>query len=94
MQHRMRRPINRAAPITDPTTIPAICLPLRPLLDELPPAPAPAAVFEAGGLLEDVELGNNGGIDENVGNCTPTHRLVTFDPIQQESVAFGELDAQ
>ena len=90
MQQRARRPSNRAAPAMDPTTIPAICPPVSPPLA----GAAPVAVLEAEGPLEEVELGNSGGMDEKVGSCTPTQRLVTFEPIQQESVAFGELEAQ
>jgi len=33
-------------------------------------------------------------MEVSVGNVTPGHRSVTLDPMQHESVAFGELDAQ
>lgn len=41
-----------------------------------------------------VDDGNSGGMEEVDGKRTPVHRLVTFDAAQQESVAFGELEAQ
>jgi hypothetical protein len=62
--------------------------PDRPLL--LPPAP----VAEAVGELVDVFEGKRGGMDVVVGKCTPSHLFSTLEFTQQESVAFGELDAQ
>ena len=88
-QHSNIRPSNRSAPITEPTTIPAMAPPERP-----EPLLALAAAPVAEGVLLAVVDGNNGGIDDSVGKVTPWHRLFTFDPIQHESVAFGELDAQ
>ena len=84
----MRRASKSSPPNTAPTTIPAIWPPERP--DE-PEAPA---VEVAAGELADVVDGNRGGMVELIGKVTPTQRLVTFDPMQQESVAFGELCAQ
>jgi len=51
-------------------------------------------VAEGAPGVEDVELLNSGGMEEKVGKVTPSHRLVTLELMQQESVAFGELDAQ
>ena len=48
----------------------------------------------AEGLAEVVDDGNNGGIVDDVGNVTPEQRLVTLEPAQHESVAFGELVPQ
>jgi len=48
----------------------------------------------ADGVLLDVEDGKSGGTEVIVGRITPGHRLVTFEPTQHESVAFGELEAQ
>ena len=75
-----------AAPMMDPTTIPAICPPVRPSLGLF----APAAVEP----LEEFEPGKSSGMNAFGGNCTPTHLLVTFEPTQHESVALGELEAQ
>jgi hypothetical protein len=75
----------------DPMTIPAIAPPdnLLPLV----PAAA-AALLVAEGTPVEVDEGKSGGIEVEVGNLTPTHRLLTSEPMQQESVAFGELAAQ
>lgn len=51
-------------------------------------------MLEAEEILLDVEDGNRGGIEKIEGRVTPTHREVTLDATQQESVAFSELDAQ
>lgn len=69
-------------------TIPAICPLERP--EEAP------LTFEevAAGAPADVVEGKNGGMLEMIGKVTPEQRFVTFDPTQQESVAFGELEAQ
>ena len=74
--------------------MPAICPLERPwwLLEGL--LVAPAAVFVADGVEFEVEEGKNGGMGNTAGNVTPVHRLSTFEPIQQESVALGELVAQ
>ena len=78
----------RAAPTTEPTTIPAIAPPERPLL---PPVPV---ADDDDGLGLDVEEGNKGGRDVVDGRVTPGHILLTLDAAQHESVEFGELDAQ
>lgn len=91
MQQSARRPSKMAAPTMDPTTIPAICPPVRPPLELFAPG---SVVFDADEPLEEFEPGNSGGMVENGGNCTPTHLLVTFEPTQHESVALGELEAQ
>jgi hypothetical protein len=87
MQHSKSKPINTANPMMEPTTIPAICPPFKP--PEVP-VTAPDAV----GKAVEVEDGNNGGTENIGGKVTPSHRVVTSDATQQESVAFGELDAQ
>lgn len=84
------RPIHKAAPKTDPTTMPAICPPDKEL--EVPAAAV--VVLDADGEAEEVEEGNNGGTENIDGMVTPSHRLVTCEATQQESVAFGELSAQ
>lgn len=90
MQHSRSNPINKVAPMTEPTTIPAIFPP-----DKEPEVPVAAAVvLDADGEAEEVEEGNNGGTENMGGMVTPSHRLVTFDATQQESVAFGELAPQ
>lgn len=89
-QHSRSKPINTAAPRTEPTTIPAIWPPDK----ELDVPVAAAVVLDADGEAEDVEEGNNGGTENIGGMVTPSHRPVTFEATQQESVAFGELSAQ
>ena len=99
MQHSKSRPINNAAPTTEPITIPAIAPFDRPepcwLL-----MPAAPLLADAGGVLVDVDVdddvddGKRGGIDVKDGSVTPEHLLFTLAPSQQESVAFGELEAQ
>ena len=42
----------------------------------------------------DVDEGNSGGTEKIEGKVTSSHRLVTFEVTQHESVEFGELDAQ
>ena len=90
-QHSKSKPINKTAPRTAPTTIPAICPPDKEL-EVL--AVAAAVVLDADGEAEEVEDGNKGGTENIGGMVTPSHRLVTFEATQQESVAFGELSAQ
>ncbi|KAL8691154.1 MAG: hypothetical protein Q9218_003551 [Villophora microphyllina] len=46
------------------------------------------------GVLPLVDEGKRGGNEEVMGSVTPAQRAVTFEPTQQESVAFGELAAQ
>lgn len=89
-QHNRSKPINKTAPRTEPTTIPAIC----PPDNELEVPAAGAVVLDADGEAEEVAEGNNGGTENIGGMVTPSHRLVTFEATQQESVAFGELSAQ
>ena len=52
------------------------------------------AVLEADEVLLDVEDGKRGGTEKIEGKITFVHRFVTFEATQQESVAFGELNAQ
>lgn len=71
-------------------TMPAICPPDRPWCGSFV-----SATPIAEELLPSVGVGNRGGIvDVSVGKTTPVQRLVTLEAAQQESVAFGELDAQ
>jgi hypothetical protein len=79
-----------AAPTRDPTTMPAIAPPERPVPEFPAPAPAPAVWV---GAEEEVEV-KSGGIDVVVGSSTPSHRVSTLALTQQESVALGELEAQ
>lgn len=77
--------------MTVPTTIPAIAPP------ESPESSSAAALLDAAVGVEvevDDEDGKSGGMEVSVGKVTPGHRSVALDPMQQESVAFGELDAQ
>lgn len=93
VQHSSMRTRMSSAPTTDPITMPAIAPPDKPRWADWPfAAAAEVPVAEGAPLL--VEDGKRGGIDEVVGSVTPAQRFVTFEPIQQESVAFGELAAQ
>lgn len=67
MQHRASNAINKIAPTTDPTTMPAICPPLNPWWLEDAAAPELVAV----GAAEVEELVNSGGMVEKVGSVTP-----------------------
>lgn len=68
MQHRRMTPIIRAAPATDPMTIPAMAPPDRPLL----PPPPPAAAEPDGDELE-VDVGRV-MVEVSVGRVTLAHR--------------------
>jgi hypothetical protein len=50
--------------------------------------------LDADGDTLVVEDGNNGGTEKIGGKVTPSHRVLTCEATQQESVEFGELDAQ
>jgi hypothetical protein len=93
-RRRIQQPISaassRKAPTTEPTTMPAIAPPLSPV--SLVPALVLFAV--ALGLLEDVELGNSGGMEDVVGKRTFVHRVSARALVQHESVELGELFAQ
>ena len=92
MQHRSISASISKAPKTDPTAIPAIAPPDKPWwAEDLPAAAAEEPVADEVLLVEE---GKRGGIEEVIGRVTPEHRVVTFEPTQQESVAFGELAAQ
>ena len=80
------------APNTEPIAIAAIWPPERPWCTFVPCLAAGAPVADE--VPFPVDDGNSGGIEEVDGKVTPVHRLVTFDAAQQESVAFGELEAQ
>ena len=71
------------APRTDPTTIPAICPPLRP-----------CELFDEFGVALGVPEGKSGGIDVVIGSSTLEQRCSESENRQQESVALGELAAQ
>lgn len=79
----------RAAPTSDPTTIPAMAPPESPDPDRAPPA---AGLPVPDGAGEDV--GNTGGMETVVGRSTPMQRLSTFELTQHELVEFTELSAQ
>lgn len=66
IQHSNIRPSNRIAPITEPTTIPAMAPPERP-----EPLLALAGAAVAEGVLVAVVDGNNGGMEDSVGKVTP-----------------------
>lgn len=66
IQHRRRTPAIRAAPATDPITIPAIAPPERPLL------PPPAAAEPDGDVLE-VDVGSV-MVEVRVGKVTLAQR--------------------
>lgn len=93
MQHSKSKPANKAAPITEPITIPAIAPFDRPESSWVFPPATPLLAGDVGVLL-DVEDGKRGGMEVKVGSVTPGHLLFTFAPSQQVSVALGELDAQ
>lgn len=46
------------------------------------------------GVLDDVDVGKSGGIENMVGSLTFEHRDSTLEVTQHESVAFGELAPQ
>ena len=73
----------------EPTTIPAICPP-----DKEPEEPVAAPAVLVAADEAEVEDGNNGGTENIGGTVTLSHRAVTSEATQQESVAFGELAAQ
>lgn len=91
MQHSKSRPNNKAAPRTEPITIPAIW-PRDKVLEET--AAAPAVLDADGDGTAEVEDGNNGGTENIGGIVTSSHRAMTFEATQQESVALGELAPQ
>ena len=95
MQHNITAPRIRAAPRTEPITIPAIAPPESPdpLLAAAPGVAVPLLLV-AEGEDDEVEDGNRAGTVEKTGRLTPVQRVVAFEPTQQESVAFGELVAQ
>jgi len=83
----MIRPRIKAAPRTDPTTMPAIWPPDRPFLE--------VAADLGVAVGEPVDVGSeSGGMDVVLGRRTFTHRCSTFEFTQHESVEFAELVAQ
>ena len=93
MQHSTSKAISKAAPRMEPITIPAIWPPDKRWPVGALPVAAPE-VLVGDDVELDVEEGNRVGIEVTVGRVTPTQRLLTLDPLQHESVAFGELAAQ
>lgn len=79
------------APKMDPTTIPAIWPPLKPLL--LPPEECPAPVVGLP-VADAVMVTGCKDADAIIGSVTPSHRVVVLEKTQHESVAFGELAEQ
>ena len=84
------------APSTEPTTIPAICPPVRPRRVLVPAATMPVLNGEDVPVPVGVAVIVTGCSDEDatIGRLTPTHRVVVFEKTQQESVALGELAPQ
>lgn len=94
-QPKINNPRITAAPRTEPTTIPAISPPVNPALCDLLVVSVGLDVGEVVGVdVEDEE--NRGAMDDvaMTGKTTPEHLVSVFEKTQQESVAFGELDAQ
>lgn len=90
-QAQIIRVKRRPAPRTAPTTMPAICPGDRP---RLAPPPFPPDEVPVAPVAAVVELGKRGDMDVVVGKSTPWQRSFTLELLQQESVAFGELEAQ
>lgn len=80
------------APSMDPTTMPAICPPLRPLFV----AAAAVGVLVPDGVPPIVKVVTIACNDDDAitGSATPAHLSVVFEKTQHESVAFGELAPQ
>jgi len=91
MQKKMTRARIRAAPTSEPTTIPAIAPPDRPD-PVLPVPPVTGAEVPVGATEEDD--GNRGAMEVVVGRWTPTHLGSTFEFRQQELVSFKVLVLQ
>ena len=91
MQQKMTPAMMRAAPMSDPITIPAMAPPDSPLSVFFPPVPAPAVEL---GAADAVLEGKSGGIDMVVGRMTPTQRVSTLALTQHVSVELAVLPAQ
>lgn len=75
--------------------MPAICPPVRPLLDPLaaPPAPAPAVDVPDAVPVIVIVIGLRAEV-ATIGSATLLQREVVFEKTQHESVLLGELDEQ
>ena len=91
MQQKTIAAMIRAAPMSDPITMPAMAPPEIPEPESRPPDPAPAVEL---GDPDEVLEGNTGGIETVVGRSTPTQRDSTFALTQQESVELTVLEPQ
>lgn len=89
----MSRPRNNAAPMTVPTTMPAIWPPDRPLIS-LTPGSAPFKDDDDVGVVELVVEEKSGCTEVKVGRRTLAHREPELDVTQHESVALTELELQ
>jgi len=91
MQQKMTPAMMRAAPMSDPITIPAMAPPDSPVSVLAPPVPAPAVeVGDPDAVLD----GKSGGMETVVGRVTPTHRASTLALTQHVSVELAVLPAQ
>ena len=90
MQNRIIAPRMNRNPRTLPMEMPAIAPADRP--SSLSSSSLVAGVASAVGVA--VPLGKSGATGVVIGSSTPSHRLSTSAPMQQESVEFGELEAQ
>lgn len=86
MQQKMTAPRIRAAPTSDPITMPAMAPPESP--DPDPALPLPD------GVGDEVPVGKTGGIETVVGSLRPEHRASTLALTQQESVELTVLSPQ
>jgi hypothetical protein len=75
MQQKTIAAMIRAAPMSDPITMPAMAPPEIPEPESRSPDPAPAVEL---GDPDEVLEGNTGGIETVVGRSTPTQRDSTF----------------
>lgn len=85
MQQKITAARMSAAPMIDPTTMPAIAPPERPA--------RPLAGEEEGDDDGD-SVGNTGGMETVVGRSTSVQRVSAFALTQQESVSFNVLPLQ
>lgn len=91
IQHPTIKTSINSAPRIEPTTIPAIAPPDRPLL---PCTAVGELVEEEDELVEVVPLGKRVPTGFVIGSLTPVHRVSVLEYRQQESVELGEEAAQ
>lgn len=91
MQQKMTAAITRAAPISDPITIPAIAPPESPCFELCPPDAPPAVEV---GEADEVLVGKTGGMEMVVGRSTFWQRASTLALTQHVSVELVVLPAQ